>query len=90
MNKLIEDKEVGRGVVNSRSLKGTTETKTAFGPDDAWRSINVYEFDIGSRSGDMPEKIVKAMNFPYETGDILIMYETSISKHRYVEIEARQ
>ena len=84
MTKVIKDKEIGGGIVSSRSLKGTTETKPAFGPDDAWRTINVWEFEIAGRYGEMPEKVVKAIHRPYEPGEILALYETSITGHRYI------
>ncbi len=79
------DKKLGMGVVTNRIFKYSTDTKPAFGPDDARVSIPVYEFEIGNRRGDMPKKIVKGMRNPYESGDILVMHETAISKTRYVE-----
>ena len=83
MIQLIEDKEIGRGIVSTRMFKYHTQAKSFFGPDDAWVSIPVWEFEIGSRNGDIPEKIVKQTRKPYEPGDVLAQYETAIG-HRYI------
>ncbi|MBI4162370.1 MAG: hypothetical protein HY513_01695 [Candidatus Aenigmarchaeota archaeon] len=81
---MVQDKEIGRGIVSSRSLKGTTEIKSFFGPDDAWRTINVWEFEIGDRYGEMPEKVVKATHNPYDIGDELVQYELGTG-FRYID-----